>query len=332
MANSVQLPFHVPIHASTQGMAAPGLALENHPTGYNQILNQCVTLCCTRKFLKGHTAQYVTIPNLNILRFSCLEKHSFKFQDTASNCKNIFEKMLSHDFYIYFYGVDDFYLPGKTWYNTRHFYHDGILCGYDNEDQTYTIAAYDQKWVFNSFRVPQHSFFEGLNAALSTSSRGFGVAYKVANQIIPLNKQMILVMLKDHLQKTYESYSLDNESDVTGLAVYDFLVMYLEKLKDGSIPHEKMDWRCLRPVWEHHRCMLDRLCAVENLEHWEPTFSMEYKPLVDLANRVRMMYAMYHKNNKGSILDSIQNGLFELRDKEQDILQRFVEKLEVACR
>ena len=45
--------------------------------------------------------------------------------------------MIDDGMYIYFHGVDDFYLPEKSWYGTRHMNHDGIICGYDDNDSNF---------------------------------------------------------------------------------------------------------------------------------------------------------------------------------------------------
>ena len=145
---------------------------------------------------------------------------------------------------------------------------------------------------------------------------------------VKLEEPAILKYLKEHLDTTIDKVSLESNDRVNGIAVHDLLAMYIDKLKDGSIPSDKMDWRALRPVWEHKRCMLERLKAVETKHNWDPAFSEQYAPLVDLANRIRMMYAVYHKTRKISLLDGIRNGLTQLSRKEYDILTDFVGKME----
>ena len=51
----VQLPYEYPQFANTQGAAAAPIAMTGHPNAYNQILNQAVTLGCSRNFLTGFT-------------------------------------------------------------------------------------------------------------------------------------------------------------------------------------------------------------------------------------------------------------------------------------
>ena len=328
MYEQVLLPFHVPMFATLHFYAAAGLALENHPTGFNEILNKCTTLCCTRKFLRGYTTPEPSIPRNGLYAFDSLECYSINYRFTLRYVKEFIKQMLDEGLYVYCSKIDDYYLPGKSWYGVRHMAHDGIICGYNETESTYLMAAYDTNWVFRLIRIPQCCYMEAAQACLERHVYGALIGYRVKDIDVELDEPMILDYLKDHLERTIDTVSLESDSWVNGLAVHDLLAMYVDKLKDGSIPSEKMDWRALRPVWEHKRCMLERLQVIEKRHDWNPTYSEQYAPLVDEANRVRVMYAIFQKTKKPNLLDGIRNGLVDLREKEQRILTGFVEKME----
>ena len=328
MPDTISLPFCVPWFAFTQGHAAPGLAMAGHPTAYNAVLNQCITLSCTRRFLQGYSSPQVFMPKSGIHSFDCLEKYGVTSRFGHPYFKEIIKQMLNEGFYIYFGGVDDYYLPGKSWYGTRHMAHDGVICGYDEADQTYSIAAYDINWVYNLIRIPQACFMEGLHACVQNEQYASIVAYRMKDIEVKLDEQMILKNIKEYIGLTVDRFSLENDGRVIGIAVQDFIVMYLDKLKDGSIPSDKMDWRSLRPIWEQKRCMVDRIRAIEEKRGWGPELSTQYVPLVEEANRVRMMYAMYHKNQKESLLDKMKSGILHFKDAEYEILQALIQRME----
>lgn len=328
MADCVQLAYEYPWFAFTQGTAAPCIALRNHPTAYNAILNQCTTLSCTRRFLDGFTTPQVGIPRLNIHSFPCIERYGVALRFTHDRFREIVKKMLDEGFYIYFGGVDDYFLPGKSWYGIRHMSHDGILCGYDDNDGTYSVAAYDSDWVFRLIRIPQDCFREGLESGISQGWNGNLFAYRMRNGEIQPDEKQMLRYLKAHVDADMDHFPLTERGNVEGIAVQGFLALYIEKLMDGSIPADKMDWRVLRPVWEHKKCMLDRLIALEALHGWEPEFSSRYRPLVDAANRNRMMYAVYHKNRRPELLENVRKGLLDGKEQERAILCDFIRKTE----
>lgn len=328
MVDCVQLAYEYPWFAFTQGTAAPCIALRNHPTAYNAILNQCTTLSCSRRFLDGFTTPQVGIPRLNIHSFPCIERYGVALRFTHDRFREIVKKMLDEGFYIYFGGVDDYFLPGKSWYGIRHMSHDGILCGYDDNDGTYSVAAYDSDWVFRLIRIPQDCFREGLESGISQGWNGNLFAYRMRNGEIQPDEKQMLRYLKAHVDADMDHFPLTERGNVEGIAVQGFLALYIGKLMDGSIPTDKMDWRVLRPVWEHKLCMLDRLEAFEKLRGWEPEFSTRYRPLVDAANRNRMMYAVYHKNRRPELLENVRKGLLDGKEQERAILCDFIRKTE----
>ena len=328
MADCVQLAYEYPWFAFTQGTAAPCIALRNHPTAYNAILNQCTTLSCTRRFLDGFTTPQVGVPRLNIHSFPCIERYGVALRFTHDRFREIVKKMLDEGFYIYFGGVDDYFLPGKSWYGIRHMSHDGILCGYDDNDGTYSVAAYDSDWVFRLIRIPQDCFREGLESGISQGWNGNLYAYRMRNGEIQPDEKQMLRYLKAHVDSDMDHFPLTERGNMEGIAVQGFLALYIEKLMDGSIPADRMDWRVLRPVWEHKKCMLDRLILLETLHGWEPEFSSRYRPLVDAANRNRMMYAVYHKNRRPELLENVRKGLLDGKEQERAILCDFIRKTE----
>ena len=329
MAKSVALPFIVPNFATVQNSGAAELAMIGHPTAYNQTLNQATSIRCNRKFLSGFTAPQVSIPNILIQSYKFIERYSVSFRYTYTYCLDIIKAMLDDGMYIFYNRVDDFYLPGKSWYGTRHMHHDGIICGYDDNDETISIAAHDINWVYNLIRMPQKCFQEALRSSLEAKQYGNMIAYKIKeNTVAEINEAEMLKFLREYLDSSFEKYPTDEDGPVLGTVVHDYLAMYIDKLKDGSIPYEKMDWRALRPVWEHKKCMLERIKAVEKKNGWTDELSLRYTPIVEKANRVRMMYAMYHKNHNDKLLDKIRDSLLDVAKNDKALVEEFIKKLE----
>lgn len=330
MADSALLPYSFPWFAYTQGSAAPCIAMSGHPTAYNAILNQCTTLSCDPKFLDGFTTPQIKIPRLGVKSFSCIERYAVSWRIAHPYHRDIIKRMLDEGFYIYFNGVDDYFMDGKSWYGIRHIKHDGIICGYDDGDGSYSIAAYDSNWVFRLMRIPQKCFTDGLNEGVLQGWGGGLTVYRMKDMEIPLDERQMLGFLKAHVDSDMDRFPLSGREWVEGIAVQGFLALYIGKLIDGSIPYEKMDWRILRPVWEHKKCMLDRLIAFEKKQKLDTECSTEYRPLVDAADRARMMYAVYHRNRRADLLEKVQRGLLEGKEKESAILRNFIKKAEAT--
>ena len=331
MSKSVNLPFEVPVFASSQLLAAASIAMTGHPTAFNQVLHQTSSIFCTTKFLQGFTTPQVTIPYSRMEYFSFIEWYPMSFRFTKGEYINIIKRMLEEGFYVYYDGVDDYYLPNKSWYGTRHMVHDGIICGYDEEDETLSIAAHDINWVFRLIRIPIASFEVAVKESFKLYPNAHYRAYRVKEDTdVEFNEKEVLKNLKIHMDSDFTKYPVETATNACGTIVHEYIAMYLDKLLDGSIPYEKMDWRALRPVWEHKKCMLMRIRAVEAKLGWDSALGDAYMPVVDKANRVRMAYAVYHRKRRDSMLEGIRNDLLEVGKQDRQLVGEFINKLETV--
>ena len=74
--------------------------------------------------------------------------------------------------------------------------------------------------------------------------------------------------------------------------------------------------------------MLKRLRAVEENIQIDFSISTAYGDLVQETDRLRMLYALYHRKKKDTLLLSVKNGLLDLKAKEKDLLEQFTQKIE----
>lgn len=325
---SIQLPYEYPPFANTQGAAAAPIAMTGHPNAYNQILNQAVTLGCSRNFLTGFTGCLPYIPDMGIYNLDCIEIIGVSLKFARKFCLETIKEMLDCEYYVFFVDIDDYYIPNKSWYGERHFPHDGIICGYDDGDKSFSIAAHTKDWIFDLFRAPQSSFVEGMYSSQEMGKRCALLAYKVKdNTDIKINPEEILRRLKSHINSSLELYPTHKQGDVRGVVTYDYIDIYLQKLADGEVPHEKMDWRTLRPVWEHKKCMLHRIKLLEQLYSWDNDMSQRYVSLVDFSNQVRISYALYHKKPRENLLKSIRTRLTDVKEQDIKFSTELIEKL-----
>ena len=330
MRESKQLPFLVPDFATFHDTAVAEMAYIDKSHARAQLLNQRMELACGRAFLTGFSSPQVTIPDAKIYTFPGMHRHCVSMIYAYPFYREIIQKMINAGSYIYLSSIDDYYIPQKSWYHEEHRLHDGILYGYDDCDDTYTLAAYDTNWIFRSFRIPQKALEESIHSALESGGNVRFIAVLVTEKEIELDVPGILKKLKEYISADFSKYPLDGNGIIKGIIVYDYLDIYFDKLLDGSIQHEKMDWRVLRIIWEYRIGMLKRLRAVEEKLQIDTSISTAYGDLVQETDRLRMLYALYHRKKKDSLLLAVKNGLLDLKAKERTLLEQFVQKVEEA--
>lgn len=323
----VLLPYVEPMYSTYQYLASLGIAAKQNSTSDNWYYNNTVDWQCLREFLHGFTGLEMGLQTERIVNIPFLDISSVSNRFIRYCVLDVIKTMLDDGYYVVFTGVDDFYIKGKSWYNEKHFYHDGLIIGYDNEENTLTIVAYDQRWIFTVFDTPESCFVEGLQTVCEKSLYGNICAVKVKEDIHKLDLVNIYEDLKKYLSSDIYTYPLQECGAAKGIVVYDFICMYLDKLADGSISHERRDRRVFRMIWEHKKCMLGRIKAIEEQYKWDNSLSTAYDEVVTLSDKIRFIYSKFVLKYSNKDLENIQINLMRMKELEQHLLNRFTDLL-----
>ena len=327
MTNHIELPIIEPIY-KTYHYQGPGSAIiGNNPTIRNFYLNEVMKLVCDRRFLRGYTTPRITIANSFWSVNPHLEKKLITKKAVDESIDLTIKEMLNNGYYISFCGVDDYYVPGKSWYGQRHSSHDGLICGYDEEEETFCIYAHDINWIYQKFWTPQNGFYAGRAAVERKGRFGKIYALKAKSEVVEFSPAAVLTKLLEYLDSNLEMYPFEGEERVYGIVVHDFIAEYVSKLYNGEIPYDRMDRRVFRVIWEHKKAMLERISLIEKTLDMDNTASEQYKFLVAEADTMRMLYASHYMKRRDSVLPAIKKKLLLLKEKEQEILTSLVEKM-----
>lgn len=327
MLKSVELPIIKPVYSTYHFQGDGGAVLKNNLSIKNWYLNQVMILRCDRAFLHGTTTPELDIELSGWCDIPNIERQRYEMKFLKEYVNPLIREFLSQGYYVVFEQVDDFYMQGKTWYKQRHFEHDGLICGFDQTEKTYSIFAYDYNWVYRVFKTPQKCFNDGWESCFRQGSYGSVTGIRPNSENVALNPKNILTQLKNYLNSSLEKYPVTENGFVFGIAVQDYLVMYIGLLINGKIPYERMDRRIFRLLWEHKTVMLKRLQSVEKLLGMDESVSNDYKKIVSEANTMRMLYASHHIKRRDSVLPVIQKTLTGLRTKEEELLNIFTDRL-----
>ena len=168
----VELPLLEPIYSTYHYQGTYSACLCNNPSIKNAILNESIVLTCTRKFLNGFTTPEINIEKSSWLDSAHLDKQVFTLRYLDGQVNYVIRRLLDEGYYVYFSGIDDYYIKGKSWYHEIHHCHDGCICGYDQSEKTYCIYAYDQNWIYKKFWTTQASFNRGRESSFKRGVYG----------------------------------------------------------------------------------------------------------------------------------------------------------------
>lgn len=323
MSKIVELPLVEPVY-STYHTGVFSACINSNPTIRNHYLNEVLILICTRKFLSNYTSPEINVEGTSMIGKPYLVKHWIPMRYLQKKTNDVIRNMIDDGCFVYFTGIDDYYVDGKSWYRERHFAHDGAICGYNQEKKTYCIYAYDINWRYQKFWTPQKSFEEGRRSMFKQGIYGSICGVKPTMETIDFSAKKSLEKINEYLDSNLIKYPENEDGTVRGIVVHEYIAKYVSKLYDGSIPYEKMDRRVFRMIWEHKKIMLERIKRIEEALGINPDVSIRYEPLVDEADNMRMMYAMHHMKRRDSMLPMIEKKLLALRDQEFELLSELL--------
>lgn len=330
MKNKVELPIVEPIYGTYHYQGSGSAIIADNPTIRNWYLNRIMILYCNDKFLEGFSTPQIGICYSFWESVPFIEKHIYDVKFIKKHIKSIIKELLDNGYYVFYTGVDDFYVKGKTWYKQRHFIHDGLICGYDQFKKTYSIFAYDSNWMYSKFKTSQKGFYKGMKSAIKQGEYGQICAIKAKQDRIEFEPKTAIKKISVYLDPTKDGFPSHYKKMILGIKVQEYMALYIDKLIDGSIPYEKMDWRIFRQIWEHKVIMLERIKKIEESLLIDNKSSSAYEKIVEQANTMRMLYASHHMKRRDQVLPLIRKMIVALTESEKEILSEFIERVE-AC-
>ena len=324
MNKFVELPVVEPLYQTYNNCIVSACIQENLSIR-DWLLTNAVVLTCNRKFLTGFTTPEVDVENYSFDN-PFLETRWIPMKFLKGYINPVIRNFIDEGYFIYFTGVDDYYVQGKSWYKERHFPHNGTICGYNQIDKTYCIYAYDSNWIVQKFWTPQKCFNKGREAFLKKGRPGFICAVKPRPEQAEFSVKTSLEGIMDYLDSDINKYPETGEGDIRGIVVHEYLAKYIDKLLDESIPYNRMDRRVFRFVWEHKKVMLERIEKIEQILKLGNEISEKYQSLVSDADAMRMLYASHHMRRRDSLLPIIKKKLLNLMEQERDLLTLLVDR------
>ena len=328
MRHKLELPIESPVYSAYNYQLASSSIFKENPSIRNWYLNEVMMLYCERDFLSGYTSPQIGILKTSWLQNPYLESYKYPLKHIENYSKTLIKTLLDNGFYVYFSNIDDYYIQGKTMFNERHYFHDGLICGYDMKKKTYSILAYDKNWLPRKFESSQKGVDYSIRVSVKNNSNCYICALRPKIDDVLLDCNTVVENLKIYLNSSLKKYPKNEAGRVQGIVTHDYIAMYLDKLIDGSISKERIDKRVFRVVWEHKNIMLERLQKVEETLGLDDKSSKLYSKIVNSANDMRSMYAIYTINPKEEILPRIKSKLQYLKKRELEILKDFIIKAE----
>lgn len=328
MKRKNELSLSEPICRAYNYLGYESSILSGNPSIRNWYINEVVNLRCCTRFLKGeYSSPEINMVNSGHMHNPNVERVVYPMRFARGHINYIIKALIDEGYYVCFGKVDDYYIEGKSWYKQRHFAHDGMIFGYDDNDKTYSILAYDSEWRFRPIKIKQKSFNKGREAMFKKGEYGKVIGIKPKTQEVIFDVEKVIENIKIYL-KTEKTISEKTGGEfVFGIGTQELLIKYVQMLREEKIRYEMTDNRVLRLLWEHKVIMLERLQKAEKQLGFESSVSQDYQRVVSEANKIRLLYASYCKKKREALLPVIINGLEKIIKDEEKLLTEFLKKI-----
>ncbi|WP_031341896.1 non-ribosomal peptide synthetase [Ruminiclostridium papyrosolvens] len=242
------------------------------------------------------------------------------------NNKSIIEFIVNKidlGYYVTVY-VDEYHLPEKASYNKSHFVHPSLIYGYDNKEKKLMSIGFDTDGIFRELTFDYNLFTEAYEDGKQHYKEFAPWAEMEALQLLKpkrLDKkynfaeEKFISEIGCHLQSSGTNGSrvnslisqeeLQSISEIKfGMDVYDVVLEALQTLSPNMIT---IDYRTLHLLYEHKKCIYERLRYVsENRKVDISGLLEEYSDLIASLNTVRLkFYDLEHMFTTGIGLDDV---------------------------
>ena len=283
---SNSLPIAKPFYSVSHSQGTIGAILYNNPSMRNWYLNNSLVLHARADWLGSNRPKLrMDVCQSNIEDNPYIDRQQLLMTFLDGCISRVIRNMIDRGWYVYFGGVDDYYMKGRAGYHTRHYLHDGLICGYDREKSTYSIFVYDEYMRYSLFELPQRCFDRARKSSEQMEYCGMLVAVRPQHIQIKFDPVLMLEKLRDHLSPS-SAWNYD-ESGVTvyGIEAHECAIHYLESV--ASLEGERnVDIRPFKMLLEHKRFMFERLETLERYYGLEADYSTRYKKVTAAAEKM----------------------------------------------
>ena len=226
--------------------------------------------------------------------------------------------------------VDEYFLPDSAAYQKRPLVHETLIYGYDN--QAFVGMGYNKNGDYASY----HIMFSELEQAIVQADltghydpNGLRL-FKYDSQArydfdIHLVQEQITDLL--HSRNTSHRFRIvaNPVDDAYGLATYSPLKSYIESFLYSPL---SFDIRPAHILWEHKKCMVDRLKYMETQGYLksEDGFSAQYDEVARKTGMLRMMLLKFRKTRSPALIYRVCLHLDAIAEVEKRLLQDLMKK------
>lgn len=113
---------------------------------------------------------------------------------------------------------------------------------------------------------------------------------------------------------------------VYGLGVYDCIILYLECFEKNLYSIDNAIQIVFKLIYEHKRCMFNRIKYIEAFFKLDNFFSEAYKQAFKISEIARMTIIKFGVTRDIRLIETVKKHINKMKDIEYNILNEFINK------
>jgi hypothetical protein len=262
-----------------------------------------------------------------------------EFYDSAAmsgiiNIVEFIEEKIIQGYYPAIY-IDEFYLPGKEFYQIKHFMRLLLFYGFDSSNKAFSVIGFNEN---AEFKLLQYKYQE-IQAAFDSSKNIYDISpiwVKFYNcTLLKLKKSdgkysydcnKFFNQLNNYLNSSGDSSMLRPEVKIQfgdkasfGIQVYDGMITNLNNLLDDIFT---IDYRRIHLIAEHKKLLLKKLSYNCNFLGITDDLLNDFKPIVKNWDEIRINYLLnaYKDSNYKTIYGQL---------KIKKFIKKIIDKIQI---
>jgi len=231
--------------------------------------------------------------------------------------------------------VDEYYLPNMPSYKYKNFLHDVFIYGYDEENSCFDITCYGKSGLYSRDTI----MMSDLKKALYIEENGdkdLTYIFKLRDHKAEFDLKLVTESIFDYVYSQNTSERLRPMKKPTRKRTYGIKTCMLLKkrleeiieLGENSNKY-KLDLRTFRLLWEHKKCMYDRLCYMCKNEYvkLDDNILEKYMEVVKSYNILFNMATRLYYSKRFDIISRLVPILDKAIFDEQEVLLQILDIL-----
>lgn len=242
---------------------------------------------------------------------------------TETDIKEIIIEMLNKGYYLSA-TVNEFYIPTRTFYGVKDFYHDILIYGYDIQKKVFNTAGYDESGYFKIMECDMDIALKSMAECLVVKKeRPFFHFFKPKYKETHFDLFIVKNSLNHYLSATpLERRSYDG---YYGIGAYENLIrLFSEAYKENKY------WReaSFSMLLEHKIMMKNRIEYIQGLGVDLPPFLLEEASnIVARAKVIELQYLKLKLTRKEDTYLGIIDKIEFLAEKEEKMLSCLLQQI-----